>query len=346
MDVRWGRELLGRSGGSCGIDDAFAQQLVPGIGTEIMGAGKFGPPGWHEDPEWSGWWGPDPPFHTPVFVLTHHPHPPIEMEAARRSTSSTRRLSRRWRRPTKQQTARTEASADAPYLLQLARYRGCRTVNVVRREDAVAIVREAGGDVVVIDDDDLAGRVAEATGGAAIRLGIDAVGGTATGRLADCLCDDAILVIYGRMSDASCTVHPDAFVFRNLTMRGFWLVNWFRRTPESEREVLLGEIAELIAKGKLHAPIHATYDVSEIKEAVAVAASGGRSGKVLIVPRPDSAHRHSPGPAFSRLILLPLSPVSPATELQHAKDAPAVCGLANSSVRGERFGEQRRHACK
>jgi len=49
--------------------------------------------------------------------------------------------------------------------------------------------------------------------------------------------------------------------------------------------VLLGEIADLIAKGKLHAPIHATYDVSEIKEAVAVAASGGRSGKVLIAPR-------------------------------------------------------------
>ena len=46
-----------------------------------------------------------------------------------------------------------------------------------------------------------------------------------------------------------------------------------------------GEIAGLIAKGKLHAPIQATYDLSEIKEAVAAAASGGRSGKVLIVPR-------------------------------------------------------------
>jgi dihydrofolate reductase len=45
-----------------------------------MGSRKFGPPGWHEDPEWKGWWGPNPPFHTPVFVLTHHPHEPIEME--------------------------------------------------------------------------------------------------------------------------------------------------------------------------------------------------------------------------------------------------------------------------
>ena len=45
-----------------------------------MGAGKFGYPGWHENPEWKGWWGPNPPFHTPVFVLTHHARPSLEME--------------------------------------------------------------------------------------------------------------------------------------------------------------------------------------------------------------------------------------------------------------------------
>ena len=45
-----------------------------------MGAGKFGYPGWHDDPDWKGWWGPNPRFHTPVFVLTHHTRPSIEME--------------------------------------------------------------------------------------------------------------------------------------------------------------------------------------------------------------------------------------------------------------------------
>ncbi|MFF7166454.1 dihydrofolate reductase family protein [Streptomyces sp. NPDC008086] len=72
--------MTGRPGGSGGVDDAFARQHGPGIGAEIMGAGKFGPPGWHEDPEWKGWWGPNPPFHTPTYVLTHHPRPSIEME--------------------------------------------------------------------------------------------------------------------------------------------------------------------------------------------------------------------------------------------------------------------------
>ncbi len=78
--TRWGRKMFGGTGGSGGIDDAFARQHDTGIGAEIMGAGKFGPPGWHEDPEWKGWWGSNPPFHTPVFVLTHHPRPPIDME--------------------------------------------------------------------------------------------------------------------------------------------------------------------------------------------------------------------------------------------------------------------------
>jgi len=45
-----------------------------------MGAGKFGYPGWQNDPNWKGWWGPNPPLHTPVFVLTHQPHRSIEME--------------------------------------------------------------------------------------------------------------------------------------------------------------------------------------------------------------------------------------------------------------------------
>jgi dihydrofolate reductase len=66
--------------GTAGIDNAFAERFAPGIGAEIMGAGKFGPPGWQGDPSWRGWWGEDPPFHSPTFVLTHRPRPPMEMD--------------------------------------------------------------------------------------------------------------------------------------------------------------------------------------------------------------------------------------------------------------------------
>src|SRR5688500_2816507 len=78
--TQWWREVVGQTGGTGGIDDAFARQHGPGIGAEIMGANKFGPPGWHEDPEWKGWWGPNPPFHSPTFIMTHHTRPPIELQ--------------------------------------------------------------------------------------------------------------------------------------------------------------------------------------------------------------------------------------------------------------------------
>ncbi len=78
--TRWWHAMSGESGGSGGTDNAFAVRHAPGIGAEIMGSGKFGPPGWHDDPEWKGWWGPNPPFHTPVFVLTHRPRVSVEME--------------------------------------------------------------------------------------------------------------------------------------------------------------------------------------------------------------------------------------------------------------------------
>lgn len=74
------RVLKDTSGeGTTGIDDAYAKDYFAGIGAEIMGAGKFGLHDFPDDPDWKGWWGDEPPFHYPVFVLTHRPRPAIEM---------------------------------------------------------------------------------------------------------------------------------------------------------------------------------------------------------------------------------------------------------------------------
>ena len=74
------REVFGKEGGSEGLDHALAERHGPGIGAEIMGSGKFGPPGWEDDADRRGWWGDNPPFHTPTYVLTHRPRPSLEME--------------------------------------------------------------------------------------------------------------------------------------------------------------------------------------------------------------------------------------------------------------------------
>ncbi len=171
------------------------------------------------------------------------------------------------------------------YLIQLAKIRGLKTVNIVRRESAVAGVKGLGGDVVLVDGGGLAKRVAEAAGGARIRLAIDAVGGKSTDNLATCLAEGGTLVNYGMMSGEPCQVSPASFVFRDVTLRGFWLALWFRKATPPQQMKVFGEIAKLIATGKLKTRIQATYDISQIKDAVAVAAAGERDGKILIVPK-------------------------------------------------------------
>ena len=75
------KQMHGEPGGSTGVDDAFARDWGPGVGAEIMGRNKFGPQrGPWADHEWQGWWGDEPVFRTPVFVLTHHPRPTIVMK--------------------------------------------------------------------------------------------------------------------------------------------------------------------------------------------------------------------------------------------------------------------------
>ncbi len=79
--TRTGRRMLGEEGGDEGLDDQFLERGDAGIGATIMGRNMFGPiRGEWSDETWKGWWGPNPPYHHPVFVLTHHPRQPIPME--------------------------------------------------------------------------------------------------------------------------------------------------------------------------------------------------------------------------------------------------------------------------
>ena len=79
--TRTGRRMLGEEGGDEGLDDQFFERGDAGIGATIMGRNMFGPiRGEWSDETWKGWWGPNPPYHHPVFVLTHHPRRPIPME--------------------------------------------------------------------------------------------------------------------------------------------------------------------------------------------------------------------------------------------------------------------------
>jgi len=81
MDTEAFKKMHGQSGGSQGIDNDFAGQSFDNVGAWILGRNMFGPVrGRWEGDSWKGWWGDIPPYHTPVFVLTHHARPPLIME--------------------------------------------------------------------------------------------------------------------------------------------------------------------------------------------------------------------------------------------------------------------------
>jgi dihydrofolate reductase len=79
--TRFFRTMTGQGGGSDGVDEDFAHRSMDGFGAFILGRNMFGPiRGSWPDESWKGWWGGNPPYHTPTFVLTHHPRDPIKME--------------------------------------------------------------------------------------------------------------------------------------------------------------------------------------------------------------------------------------------------------------------------
>jgi dihydrofolate reductase len=79
FDTKGWRESHGREGGDEGIDSDISAAMLRDVGAVVMGRNMFGggPGGW--DPEWKGWWGEEPPYHVPTYVLTHHPREPVAM---------------------------------------------------------------------------------------------------------------------------------------------------------------------------------------------------------------------------------------------------------------------------
>ena len=75
------RKMHGMEGGETGVDDRIAEEGLAGLGAWILGRNMFGPVrGPWPDESWRGWWGEEPPYHVPVYVLTHHPRPPLRMQ--------------------------------------------------------------------------------------------------------------------------------------------------------------------------------------------------------------------------------------------------------------------------
>jgi NADPH:quinone reductase-like Zn-dependent oxidoreductase len=171
------------------------------------------------------------------------------------------------------------------YLIRLASLAGVRTVNVVRRPEPIEELRALGADVVLLDGPDLAARVMQATGGAAIRLAIDAVAGDATQRLAECLALGGTVASYGSMTGKRCELDFYLMFQQDIRLVGVAFVRELerRRTPAQVRQ-MYAHIAALMARGELEAKIAGVYPLERIVDACERAAMTGaeRDGKVVV----------------------------------------------------------------
>jgi len=164
-------------------------------------------------------------------------------------------------------------SAVGRWVIAFAKARGLKTVNIVRRPELLAELKAIGGDVVVVDSPDVSKEIKEAVSQAELRLALDGVSGPATGVLASTLSPHGTLVSYAAMSEAPMSISPLDVIFKPITIRGFWLGHP-ESTAKSAPAMVQG--AEMIASGRVHIPVAATYALSSIKEAVAHALRGGK----------------------------------------------------------------------
>jgi NADPH:quinone reductase-like Zn-dependent oxidoreductase len=167
-------------------------------------------------------------------------------------------------------------------LIGIAKSLGLRTVSVVRREDVVAEIKAIGSDVVLVDGADLAKRVAAETDKAPIALAVDGVADTSTTNLLGCLADKGVHVFYSAISGKPLIAPAQPLIFRDISIRGFWLANWFKTATPNKITEMYERLTPLVASGAISSPIAGTYSFGQIAEAVAVASKN--RGKVLFTP--------------------------------------------------------------
>jgi NADPH:quinone reductase-like Zn-dependent oxidoreductase len=172
-------------------------------------------------------------------------------------------------------------AAMGQYIIALAKLAGVKTLNVVRREEAAEQVRQWGGDRVFLQGDNLHKDIEEALDGKKLSLVVDTLGGTPVGELAKSLKPGGSIVVYGLQSGQFPAIPPKEFIYRGLSVHGFWLINWIRNAPRTEIEEIYQKLGDLIADGSLSAAVEHVYPLDQFKEAFKQSLKSERSGKIL-----------------------------------------------------------------
>ena len=169
-------------------------------------------------------------------------------------------------------------------IIQLARRRGLRLINVVRRRSRAPELFDLGADAVVVTEDEvLADRVREITGGRGVSAAIDAVAGAEAAEIAASLAPGGTMISMGGLSGV--TLGPfdiGNLIFKGTSIRGFWLSRWLTTRPPATINRAFGEVISLLTTGEIRLPAATEYDLGDFRAALSHAEQPGRTGKVIL----------------------------------------------------------------
>jgi NADPH:quinone reductase-like Zn-dependent oxidoreductase len=168
-------------------------------------------------------------------------------------------------------------------MIKLGRHDGFKTLNAVRRREAVDELKALGGDAVICSEDaPIDEQVRRIVGGEGVRCAIDPVGGSTGTDVLRSLAPEGRLVLYGTLSGEPIQVDPRLIISGNRVIAGFWLGHWMRERSIPANLLLFREIASMIRQGVLSSEIGRIYPLDEISEATKHADTVARHGKVLV----------------------------------------------------------------
>ena len=168
------------------------------------------------------------------------------------------------------------------YIIQLCKIYGIKSINFVRRMEIEDNLKNMGADYVFnlnsFEDKKEFIKKAKA------KLFIDAIAGNKLNSVAELLTENAQIINYGLLSDEPMQLDAHNTIFKNITLKGFWLTLWLMRMPPKEKDNLYKYLAKLVLEEKIFTPIQKVFYISDIKEAAKLAGNYNRSGKILVTP--------------------------------------------------------------
>jgi NADPH:quinone reductase-like Zn-dependent oxidoreductase len=176
-------------------------------------------------------------------------------------------------------------SAFGKMVIQVCQLKGIKTIGTVRRPDMVEELKALGAtEIINTTTESVTRRVKEITGGAGVKCILEAVAGKTAAQVLPCLENGGKMLVYGSLSIDDIPLNAGVMIFKEITLKGFWLTTWMKTaSPDAKKEVF-GNVIQLLASGQIKLPVEAVYGLDDVVQAVTHSLAEGRTGKILVKP--------------------------------------------------------------